>query len=96
MDTKQKKDHPEEKDKDQQNWDEIEEEEEEQHQPQPEAKKEKVVEKRKAFEGGEAPKKIYNKTKNGDIVIESMDRYVEPVKQIKEARGDVSNMSDLR
>jgi hypothetical protein len=36
------------------------------------------------------PKKTYLKTKTGDIVIDKLEKYVEPVKQVREARGDVS------
>ena len=38
----------------------------------------------------EPPKKVYLKTKTGDIVIDKLDSYIEPVKMVREARGDVS------
>lgn len=39
------------------------------------------------------PKKVHQKTKNGDIIISKMETYKEPEKKIKEARGDTSKHS---
>ncbi len=36
------------------------------------------------------PKKLILKDKYGEIIINKLETYVEPVKQIKEARGDTS------
>lgn len=36
------------------------------------------------------PKKQLLKDKYGEIIINKLDTYVEPVKQVKEARGDTS------
>ena len=88
MDNSQKKEKP----VDQHNWDEVSEGEEEEK-PQP--KEERHVEMRKELivpTRHEEPKKVYLKTKTGDIVINTMERYVEPVKMVKETRGDVSKI----
>ena len=90
MDQKQKK----EKEEDQHNWDELSENEDEEHDRKKEVIQEKVVEKRinqlVTPAKPEPPKKVYLKTQTGDIVIDKLDSYIEPVKMVREARGDVS------
>ena len=54
-------------------------------------KSEKPVEMRKELViPGKEEKKTYLKNQYGDIVINKLDTYIEPTKQIKEARGDTS------
>ena len=79
---------------DQQNWAEISEGEEEEVNKKAENNEnsEKNVNTNPASEKPAEPKKTYLKTKTGDIVIDKLEKYVEPVKQIKEARGDVSKI----
>jgi hypothetical protein len=79
---------------DQQNWAEISEGEEEEVNKNAENNEnsEKKVRTFPAPEKPAEPKKTYLKTKTGDIVIDKLEKYVEPVKQIKEARGDVSKI----
>lgn len=92
MDQKQKK----EKEEEQHNWDELSENEDEEHDKKKEVKEERVVEKRVnqlvSTPKPEAPKKVYLKTKTGDIVIDKLDAYIEPVKMCRETRGDVSKI----
>ena len=94
MDNKQKKEKQEKQDP--QDWDEISENEEEvEKEKKKEQKVEKVVEKRTAPiitpSKPEEPKKVYLKTKHGDIVIDKLESYIEPVRQVRERRGDTSN-----
>lgn len=88
MNTKQAKENTD----DQQNWAELSEGEEEEQQKKVENSKisQTKLNTTPAQEKPAEPKKTYLKTKTGDIVIDKLDKYVEPVKQIKEARGDVS------
>lgn len=88
MNTKQAKENTD----DQQNWAELSEGEEEEQQKKVENSEisQTKLNTTPAQEKPAEPKKTYLKTKTGDIVIDKLDKYVEPVKQIKEARGDVS------
>ena len=93
MDNKQKREKQEKQDP--QDWDEISENEEEvENQKKKEQKVEKIVEKRTTPiitpANPEVQKKVYLKTKNGDIVIDKLDTYVEPTRQVRETRGDTS------